>query len=754
MKAANDFFRDIMDIGDPANGKVAPWTACKPVAATVRNGTVIFSVPFQAWAPGVEPLPDAGVPQQVHELHVAAHGDCLRLSASFDGTPPAQPSPMLELGKAAAKAALRVKKTRSGWDVRDGKGRLRMRVDTSAPVLRPWGGLDMPPAPENFTATFYPDGRTPVALTAHDAFIVARPESFGLAYLCRDGKPTKALFSMHAEPAERFAGTGERFARSDLSGQTLVLENTDAQGVNNRRAYKNIPFYLSSRPYGLFMHTPAHIRLSLAGVSTRAAQAMIEEPALDLFVIGGGSLERILSNYRSLTGFPALPPLWSYGTWMSRMTYYTADEVRGIGRKLRAGGFPCDVLHLDTGWFAKDWICEWRFGEKNFPDPAGFAAEMKKEGFRISLWQTPTIGQGNCLLETALAKRYVAPRRDAAGSEFSGQTAGGQIDFSNPDAVRWYQEELLKPLLRMGYAAIKTDFGEDIAPGADYMGMPAAKLHNLYALLYQKAAFDVTKAVRGDSIIWARAAWAGCQRFPLHWGGDAACTWDGMAGSLRGGLHFGMSGFAFWSHDVPGFHGLPSFMTSWPTDNLYVRWTQFGVFSSHLRYHGTTPREPYEYPKIAPLVRKWLRMRYCLIPYLMRQAEESAAGGMPVLRALALHHEDDPTCWQIDDQFYCGRDFLVAPVMNDAGVRDIYLPAGKWVDLWSGGKLEGPRWLKNVKTPLAHMPVYVRAGASVPVYPEAVDCTDRMDMGKVRRIKIDRTFRGLSKSILGKVIGL
>jgi alpha-D-xyloside xylohydrolase len=280
---------------------------------------------------------------------------------------------------------------------------------------------------------------------------------------------------------------------------------------------------------------------------------------------------------------------------------------------------------------------------------------------------------------------------------------------------------------------------------AKYKGMKPELLNNLYALLYQKAAYEVTKEVTGDGIIWARAGWAGCQRYPLHWGGDSCSSWDGLAGSLKGGLHFGLSGFAFWSHDVPGFHTLPDFMNSVVDDKVYLRWTQFGVFSSHIRYHGTNKREPWHYPAIAPAVKRWWRLRYTLLPYILEQSRKAVSSGYPLLRALLMHHPDDPICWHIDDEYYFGDSFLVAPVMSDDNRRDIYLPAGEWVNLFSGEHFEGGRYYKDVETPLEEMPVFVRPGASIPLYPEDVDCTDEMDMTKTTQLVIDEAFKGIWK---------
>jgi alpha-D-xyloside xylohydrolase len=605
--------------------------------------------------------------------------------------------------------------------------------------------------------TAYPDGEVAVPVMDGDCFQESQSESLPLALVERDGKADRTLFSLHALPGESFGGTGERFRRMDLAGQTFTLENDDARGVNNRRAYKNVPFYVTDRPYGLFINTSHHVRLSLADISTRAAQGLIEEPVTDLFLVGGGNVRDILHYYRCLTGFPEQPPLWSYGTWMSRMTYYAEDEVKEVGRKLREQLFPCDVLHLDTGWFDKDWLCDWKFSEERFGDPATFMQEMKEMGYRISLWQKPTLNRENPLLDEARENRYLAPIKkeddSEKRSEFSEMKFAGHIDFTNPDAVTWYKD-LLRDLFEKGAVVIKADFGERIAMNADYHSTSPEALHNLYALLYQKAAYEVTKEVTGGNIIWARAGWAGCQRYPIHWGGDASSTWDGLAGTLRGGLHLGLSGFGFWSHDVGGFHGVPDFMCSWPSAELYLRWAQFGVFSSHFRFHGTTPREPYEYPEVADHVRKWLNLRYALIPYMLQQAEVVCRTGMPMLRPLMLDHEDDPICWQIDDQYLFGAHLLVAPFVQPGGRRDVYLPEGTWVDFWSGELLEGGRFLKNVTMGLERMPIYARYGSRVPVYPHRVQCTDEMDLSKAVDIIFDESWQGIEGSLLAEVTGL
>lgn len=750
MRKTNYLLNDLLDI--PSDSPACVWRACKPTGFEIVNGELLLTVPFQKYLPGKELYVDRTAARMDRVFRLRAYGsEILRLSIGMDADP-LEDSVMLDWREGLLPLSLSVTQTNTAWEVRDSEGVLRAFVGFAPVVLDFWS--DLLPAPEEtFELVLYPEAGKELRLSAYDQFQPNRHDAFALAFVEENGLKKRATMAFHAEPDECFAGTGERFAKMDLSGRTLQLENQDAQGVNNPRAYKNIPFYLSSRNYGVFVHTTAFTKLSLADQSTRSTQIVVEQPLLDVFLMGGATPERVLYNYRSLTGFPTSLPVWSYGVWMSRMTYFSEDEVNGICERLRRDDFPCDVIHLDTGWFRTDWLCEWKFNEERFPDPPAFLKRLKDNGFRVSLWQLPYVAEGAAQLQEALDNRYIATNQNriSGGSNFSTTDYAGTIDFSSEKATAWYQG-LLKNLLDMGVVCIKTDFGEDIHLDAVYENATPELLHNVYPLLYQKAAWEITKQVTGDGIAWSRSAWAGSQRYPLHWGGDAACSWDGMAGSLKGGLHFGLSGFGFWSHDVPGFHGVPDFMNSVISDELYVRWTQFGVFSSHLRYHGTSKREPYSYPGISAIIRRWFKLRYALIPYLLEQSKRVTYNGYPVLRAMLLHCPEDRTVWHIDDQYYFGDDFLVAPVMNALGRRDVYLPAGEWIQFFTGEKTVGPCWLKNVDCPLQDMPVWVRQGASIPVYPESVACTDEMDFSNVLRLIVNDTFQGIDRSILADLL--
>ena len=752
MKQTNYYLYDFMDFDSTLQRKEALWKAHAPSRVEERDGDVVVTIPYQKQLHQEDMAPDEAVAQQSYDLIIRAYEpNIVRVFTTMSGDEMTDSDGMLQMSPDVKRMSLRY----VNGDIIVANGKKVATIDLSAPRLDHWSDLLPAPQPAPFI-TFYPDGdeHKGIALS-DDHFSPPRYDALPLGFcsVCSDTDAThqteRATISFKCDPDECFVGTGERFRKMDLSGQTFQLKNQDGQGVNNRRCYKNIPFYMSSRMYGCFYHTSDYCKLSLADHSTRSVQFMCDRATLDVFLIGGQTPEEIMRGYRMLTGFPSMPPLWSFGIWMSRMTYFSADEVEDICNRLRREQYPCDVIHLDTGWFRTDWLCEWKFNPERFPNPKGFIQRLGNKGFKVSLWQLPYVAQGAEQLNEAKANNYISqPTKDedtttGGASNFSALDYAGTIDFTYDKATTWYKDQLLKPLLDMGVKCIKTDFGENIHMDHRYHAMEPERLNNLYALLYQKAAYEVTKEVTGDGIVWARSAWAGCQRYPLHWGGDSESSWSGMAGSLKGGLHFGLSGFAFWSHDVPGFHSTPDFMNSPIDPTVYVRWTQFGVFSSHIRYHGTCKREPWHYPEIAPIVKKWWKLRYKLLPYIVEQSEKCTKTGWPMLRALLMHHPHDRQVWHIDDEYYFGSEFLVCPVMNGENRRDIYLPEGLWVNFFTGKRLDGGRWYYDVEVPLDQMPVFVRPSANILIYPEDVDSTDDMDMTKAINIIITKDFKGI-----------
>lgn len=514
-------------------------------------------------------------------------------------------------------------------------------------------------------------------------------------------------------PGEKIYGLGESPTALNKGGQKLNLFVTDPQGPEGRDMYKPIPFWFSNRGYGMFMHTSAPVTMDMGNSYIGANKIFMADEDMDFFIFFGEPKD-MLSEYTALTGRPDVPPLWSFGTWMSRISYFTEDEARDVAAQLKKHRIPADVIHLDTGWFDVDWQCDYEFSPERFADAGKMVKDLLKQGYHISLWQLPYFVPGNKyfpeLVEKGLAVkngRGTIPYEDAV------------LDFTNPATVDWYQEKI-KKLIGMGVGAIKVDFGE-AAPieGVYHNGRTGWYEHNLYPLRYNKAVADATRDVSGENIIWARSAWAGSQRYPLHWGGDAATTNTGMQGTVRAGLSLGLSGFPFWSHDMGGF------VTSTP-ESLYRRWLPVGFLTSHTRAHGAPPTEPwlYDNKEFTDYFRRCAEMKYSLMPYIYTQATESAANGWPMFRAMLLEFPNDPGVWNIDDQYMFGSDMLVAPLFEEGFERDVYLPGDKpWHDYQTGSVYQ-PGW-QHIKAdgPLQCI-ILVRDGASIPHVKPALHAED------------------------------
>lgn len=508
-----------------------------------------------------------------------------------------------------------------------------------------------------------------------------------------------ASFSL--SPGEKIVGCGESFTRLDKRGQKIVLWTDDANGVQNPTMYKPIPFFISSNGYGMFMHTSSPITCDIGASFNAVNTLMIGDDELDLFVFIGSPKE-ILNEYTHVTGKSPMPPLWSFGYWQSRITYSSEQEVRDVASKLRQYKIPADVIHLDVGWFETDWRTDYKFSSTRFKDPVKMISDLKKDGFHISLWQLPYFVPKNRLFPEIVEKKLYV--KDAKGNL---PYEDAILDFSNPATIKWYQSQL-DTLLRMGVGAIKVDFGEAAPPSGIYAsGKTGFYEHNLYPLRYNKAVADITKKVNDENIIWARSAWAGSQRYPVHWGGDAAPTSSGMLATLRGGLSFGLSGFAFWSHDIGGF------VQRTPED-VYRRWAPFGFLTSHTRSHGTPPKEPWTYSKaFLDEYRLDDEMRYKLMPYIYAQAKDCSERGLPMVRALFVEFPDDLGSWLIEDEYLFGADILVAPLFQDSIYeRDVYLPKGKWINYQDGEIFEsGWHHIKAGKIPAI---ILIKNGTVVP----------------------------------------
>lgn len=526
------------------------------------------------------------------------------------------------------------------------------------------------------------------------------------------------VFALH--PGEKIVGCGESSTSINKVGQKLNLFLTDPQSPETPDMYKPIPFFFSNRGYGIFMHTSAPVTVDFGQSHAPAMKLFMEDETMDFFFFFGSPKE-ILQSYTDLSGHPELPPVWSFGTWMSRITYLSQAEVCDVADHLRSLKIPSDVIHIDTGWFTTDWECDYAFDPTRFPDADKMIKDLGNDGFHLSLWQLPYFTPHNRYYKELIEKGLYV-KNAKGGMPFEDAV----LDFSNPETVAWYQDKI-KGLLDKGVGAIKVDFGEG-APLTGWYASGRSGLyeHNLYPLRYNKAVSDITKEVKGERIIWARSAWAGSQRYPLHWGGDASNTDIGMAGTLRCGLSFGLSGFSFWSHDMGGF------VLSTP-ESLYRRWLPMGFLTSHTRAHGAPPTEPWLYnDSFTDAFRASAEMKYKLMPYIIQEAKECVKTGLPMVRALLIEYPEDPAVWQIDDQYLFGSDIMVAPMMEETSDRFVYLPEGKWVD-YQTKKVYNSGWQKIAAGEIPCV-ILVRKGAVIPHIPLA-QSTSEMDWNKVYNVK-------------------
>ena len=510
-------------------------------------------------------------------------------------------------------------------------------------------------------------------------------------------------------------GFGEQFGRLDKVGQTIDVDMEEALGTVTPRAYKNVPFWVTTAGWGVFANHDARLTAWVGSRSAPQLQVAVDDDWFDAFVFVG-DVRQVLSAYTGLTGRPNVPPDWSFGFWQSKISYSSAAETLEVVRRMRAEDLPVDVLHLDTHWFRSDWWCDLEFDPERFPDPAGYFAAMAAMGVKVSLWQLPYIPEGSELFDELAAVDGFVRHEDGSlydiGLCFSPDWKGGRvgcIDFTHPGAVEVYQRWLTR-LFELGARAIKVDFGEQ-APvdGVYHDGTPGHRMHNRYPLLYDRAVAEATHAATGEWVIWARAAFAGSQRYPLHWGGDTSARWDNLFADVAGGLSLGLCGFPFWSMDIGGFLGEPD-------DELLIRWLQAGLFLSHSRIHGFGNRELFDRDATTDVARDLLHLRYQLLPYLLGQAHRSAAAGVPLARALVVDHPDDPSTWHLGNQWLLGDDLLVAPVANPEGTRRVYLPAGDWVHWFTGEHHHGPVWLRTT-SPIEQFPLFQRASSLVPLGP-------------------------------------
>ena len=538
--------------------------------------------------------------------------------------------------------------------------------------------------------------------------VITKTPSRGIGYIEVDNKTQKENY-LHGQLSlgvgESVYGLGERFTAFVKNGQVVEQWNEDG-GTGSDQAYKNVPFYLTNRGYGVLVNEPERVSFEVASEKVSRVQFSVPGESLEYLVFYGPTPKEILGKYTALTGRSALPPAWTFGLWLttSFTTSYDESTVNSFLDGMAERDLPLSVFHFDCFWMRAFRWCDFEWDPAVFPDPEAMLKRLHERGLKICVWINSYIAQRSPLFAEGAEKGFLLKRTDGSVWQWDMWQPGmGLVDFTNPQACEWFAEHL-KRLAKMGVDSFKTDFGERI-PTEGVMwhdGSDPQKMHNFYPYLYNKVVFEALKEEKGEAALFARSATVGCQKFPVHWGGDCYSSFESMAESLRGGLSLGLSGFGFWSHDIGGFEGSP------PVE-VYKRWLAFGLLSSHSRLHGSSSyRVPWLFDEEAvDVLRHFTHLKCQLMPYLFQEAVRACQTGLPMLRAMLVEFPDDPACYNLDQQYMLGESVLVAPVLQSDNSVSYYIPEGNWTRFLTDEVIMGPKWQHETHDFLS-LPLFVR----------------------------------------------
>ena len=589
---------------------------------------------------------------------------------------------------------------------------LPLEVDDNEEEIRITSGtLTLVITKKNWSMTYVRNGEV-ITKSAGKDLALMKTDFTGFAYNTTDSEETYMRQMLSLSVGELVYGMGERFTPFVKNGQSVDMWNADG-GTSTEQSYKNIPFYITNKGYGVLVNHSEMVSFEVATEMVTRTEFSVKGGYLDYFLINGPTMKEVLERYTDLTGKPSLPAPWTFGLWLttSFTTNYDEETVMSFVDGMLERGIPLRTFHFDSFWMKEFHWCDFLWDSRVFPDPEGMLKRIKDKGLNICVWINSYIGQESYLFDEGMEKGYFIKRKNGRIWQWDMWQPGMAIvDFTNPKAYQWFQDKL-EVLIDMGVDCFKTDFGERI-PTEDVMyfdGADPVKMHNYYTYLYNKCVYELLERKRGkgEAVLFARSATVGSQKYPVHWGGDCWSDYESMEESLRGGLSLLMSGFGFWAHDIGGFE-------STSTADVYTRWVAVGLLSSHSRLHGSSSyRVPWLYDEEAvDVVRFFTRLKARLMPYIYKISVNASVTGVPTMRSMVLEFTGDKTCHYLDKQYMLGDSLLVAPIFNDRGIAEYYLPKGTWTNFFTGEEKEGGCWITE-KHGYMSIPLMVRENSVV-----------------------------------------
>lgn len=537
-----------------------------------------------------------------------------------------------------------------------------------------------------------------------------------MGFVMYDNQAEFPVISYRMKNDEHFYGLGEKFSSLDKRNTKAVIWAADTMGTNTTDlSYKAIPVLFSNYNYGLIFNTTYKSHFELGTFSYPTSSVMVEEYVLDIFIWSKQSFKDMLSRYYRIIGKPYMVPKWALGIWMSKCSYNTNEEIEFLMNQLKEKNIPIDCINIDTGWLKEIFYhtigtdaCDFVWNDEKLRDRKELFKLIKSNGYHLCMWINPYIAEHVPLYEEASKKGYLVKNNKGGNARIESGEAAGLVDFTNPKAKEWWKS-LVKVFLDEGMSCVKPDYADRTPKDAVFFnGKSGDEMHNIYCRYYLEAVDEIIYETKNEHIMFRRPGYLGTQKYGVTWAGDTQTSWSALKCVIRAGLSTGMCGEVFWSNDVGGFTG-PK-----PSDDLYVRWAQYAMFTPIVRFHGTTPREPWNYSTWAEkIVTKYMHLRYKLLPYIYYSSKLSCQNGFPLMSALVINYTDDPAIYGIEDQYMFGESLMVAPViMPETNWRYVYFPEGYWKSFdYDNKSYEGGRYYK-IDAPIDRIPLFMKDGST------------------------------------------